>query len=41
MHKAAGLASNLLRSTVNGSPEFMAALFVSHVRPILDYCSCI
>ena len=40
VRKAAGLARNLLRSTVNRS-EFMVALFVSHVRPILDYCSCI
>ena len=41
VRKAAGLASNLLWSTVNMSPEFIKALFVSHVRPILDYCSCI
>ena len=39
--KASSLASNLLRSTVNRSPEFMVKLFVSHVRPILDYCSCV
>ena len=41
VRKAAGLASNLLRSAVNRSPEFMVPLFVSHIRPILDYCSCI
>ena len=41
MRKAAGLASNLLRFTVNRSPEFMVVLFVSHIRPISDYCSCI
>ena len=39
VHKASGLSSNLLRSTVNRSPEFMIALFISHIRPILDYCS--
>jgi hypothetical protein len=38
---SAGLYSSLLRSTVNRSPEFMVTLFVTHVRPILDYCSCV
>ena len=41
VRKAAGLASNLVCSTVNKSSEFMVALFVNHIRPILDYCSCI
>ena len=35
------LVANLLRATVNRSPEFMVTLFVSHIRPILDYCSCV
>jgi hypothetical protein len=39
--KASGLANNLLRSTVNRSPQFMMALFKSHIRPILDYCCCV
>ena len=39
--KASGLAGNLLRSTVCLSREFMVTLFVSHIRPILDYCSCL
>ena len=39
--KAGGLASSLLRSTVCRSPDFMVSLFVSHVRPILDYASCV
>ena len=39
--KAAGLASDLLWSTINRSSEFIVALFVSHVSLILDYCSCI
>lgn len=37
--KAAGLAINLLRSTVRRSSPFMLSLFVMHIRPILDYCS--
>jgi hypothetical protein len=41
VRRAAGLCSDLLRSTVNRSPDFMIALFVTHVRPILDYCSCV
>ena len=40
VRKAAGLASNLLRSTVNRNSEFMVTLFITHVRPFLDYCSC-
>ena len=30
------LSSRLLRSAVSRSPEFMVALFTTHVRPILD-----
>ena len=41
VHKAAGLSSSLLRATVNRSPEFMLTLFVTHIRPILHYCSCV
>jgi len=39
VRRAASLSSNLLRSTVNRSPNFMVTLFVTHIRPILDYCS--
>ena len=39
MRKAAGLSSSLLRATVNRSPEFMITLFVTHIKPIVDYCS--
>ena len=39
--RAPGLASNLLRLTGNRSPEFMVSLFITHVRLILDYCSCL
>jgi hypothetical protein len=39
--KAGGLASSLMRSTVCREPEFMVSLFVAHVRPLLDYASCV
>jgi len=32
--KAGGLASNLLKSTVCRSPEFMVSLFIAHIRPL-------
>jgi len=41
VHKAAGLSQNFLKSTVCRSPEFMMTLFSSHIRPILEYCSCV
>ena len=41
VRRAAGLSNSLLRSTVNRSPEFMVALFITHYRPILDYYSCV
>ena len=37
--KAAALVNQLLRATVCRDISFMVALFVSHVRPILDYAS--
>ena len=33
--------SELLRSTLCRTKEFMLSLFVSHIRPIMDYCSCV
>ena len=39
--KAGGLAQNFLRSTVCRSPEFMLFLFSCHIRPIIEYCSCL
>ena len=39
VRKASGLANCLLRSTVCREESFMVSLFVSHIRPILDYCS--
>ena len=41
VHKAAGLTQNLLKSTACRSPDFMLTLFNTHVRPIIEYCSCI
>lgn len=41
VRKAAGLAQNLLKSTVCRTPDFMMTLFSSHVRPIIEYCSCV
>lgn len=39
--KAAGLTYNFLRSTCNRQPQFMRELFITHIRPVLDYCSCL
>ena len=40
-HKAGGLAQSLLKATVCRSPDFMMPLFCAHVRPIIEYCSCV
>ena len=37
--KAHGVSNNILRGTICRSPEFMRAIFISHVRPIIDFCS--
>ena len=37
--RSAALASNLARSTCNREPEFMRTLFITHVRPSLEYCA--
>ena len=36
--RAGAMMSELLRSTVCRSKEFMIVLYISHIRPILDYC---
>ena len=41
VHKAGGLAQNFLKSTVCRKPEFMLFLLTTHIRPIIEYCSCI
>lgn len=38
-NKAAGISSNLLKSTVNREPELMKSLLTSHIRPVLEFCS--
>ena len=39
--KAGGLAHSFLKSTVSRSPEFMLFLWTTHVRPVIEYGSCI
>ena len=41
VNKAAGLAANLLKATICRSQNFMLNLFITHVRPLLEYCSCL
>ena len=31
----------MLRSTVNRDANFMVELLKTHIRPIMDYCSCL
>ena len=40
-HKAAGLCQSFLKATVCRSPDFMLFFFTTHVRPIIEYASCI
>jgi len=39
VHKAGGVVTSLLKSTVCRTPEFMSAILVTDIRPILDFCS--
>ena len=39
--KASRLAYSLLKSTVCLTREFMIFLLTTHIRPILEYCSCL
>ena len=41
VRKAGGLAQNFLKSTVCREPEFMLFLLTVHIRPIIEYCSCV
>ena len=41
VHKASGLAQSFLRSTVCRSREFMLFLLITHLRPVLEYGSCV
>ena len=40
-HKAYGLCQSFLKSTVCRTPEFMMFLLTSHVRPLMEYASCV
>ena len=37
--KAFGLSSSLLHGIICRRPEFMKQLFITHIRPIIDFCS--
>ena len=39
--KDAALTKHLLESTVYRSPDLMRTLFSTHVRPIIEHCSCV
>ena len=39
--RAGALMGDLLRGTVCRSRDFMVSLFISHIRPIIEYCSCV
>ena len=40
-HKASSLTYSFLKSTVCRSPQFMTFLLTTHVRPVLEYASCV
>ena len=40
-HKAGGLAHSFLKSTVCRSVSFMIFLLTTHIRPLIEYCSCL
>lgn len=39
--KTAALANNLLKATVCRSPSFMISLYKTHIRPVLEFSSCL
>ena len=41
VRKAGGLAHNFLKSFVCRKPDFMLFLLTTHIRPIIEYCSCL
>ena len=41
VNKASGLAANLLRSTLCRSQPFMITMYKTHIRPLLEYASCV
>ena len=40
-HKASGLSHSLLKATVCRSKDFMLFLLKTHIRPVLEYSSCL
>ena len=41
MGRVSSIINNLLRSTVCRSPYFMTTLWVSHIRPLIEFNSCV
>ena len=41
VNRASGLAANLLRSTLCRSQPFMITMYKTHIRPLLEYASCV
>ena len=39
VHKASGVAIYILKATMNRDIDFMLPLFITHVRPLLEYAS--
>ena len=39
VNKASGIASNLLKSTVNQNSSFMLSLYLTHIRPVIEFFS--
>ena len=39
VNRAAALANNLLQTTLCREPDFMRTLYISHIRPLLEFCS--
>lgn len=41
VNKAAGMSANFLKSTLCRSQVFMQTLYKTHIRPLLEYASCV
>ena len=39
VQKTGGMTQHLLKSTVNRDASFLIPLYVTHIKPILEYCS--
>lgn len=40
-NKASGIASNLLKSTVSHDSSFVVSLYLTHIRPVIEFFSVI